>query len=84
MILEQQYAEALYQLVVAAPNRSREYLEQLVSTLKHKGHTQLLPRIFSQFEKILERKKRSEIYSTESPEKKRTRILLELYRTLIK
>src|SRR2546423_432160 len=68
MNLEQQYAEALFELVDATPQKSSEYLQGLTQTLKQKGHQKLLPKIFTQYESIIESKKRFNTYREETPE----------------
>ena len=83
MTLEQQYAQALYELVSKNPARSSEYLTGLTQTLSRKGHQKLMPRIYSQYCSILERGERSKKYAAITPESERTRILVELYRTLV-
>lgn len=83
MILEQQYAEALYALTKSSPQKSEEYLQHLILTLRRKGHQKLLPHIFTKYKSLLEKNIRSEGYTLDSPEQERTRVLLELYRKLI-
>ena len=83
MTLEQQYARALHDLVAAAPAKSAEYVAGLRQTLERKGHQTLMPRIYSQYVSLVERKERSRSYAKASPESERTRILLELYRALV-
>ena len=83
MTLEQQYAQALYDLVIQKPEKSNAYLQGLTSTLEKKGHTKLLPQIFARYTQIIEIQERSEAYKKVTPEGERTRVLLELYRTLV-
>lgn len=83
MTLEQQYAHALFDLVSKSPEKSGEYLKGLVQTLERKGHQKLMPRIYTQYQSIIERGDRSKKYAAVTPEGERTRILLELYRTLV-
>ena len=83
MTSETQYAQALHALIEEKPERSSEYLSNLKKVLERRGHQKLLPRIYSAYIKIVEHKERSKTYATLSPETKRTRALLELYRTLV-
>ena len=82
MTLEQQYAHALHALVVRSPEKSAQVLDGLKKTLEQKGHSKLLPQIYAQYQRILERAARSEKYAVVTEEGERTRVLLELYRTL--
>lgn len=73
------YAKALYALKPKA-----EHLQGLKALLKRRGHQKLLPRIYSEYCKLelaAERRKRA---AEVTPEAERTRVLLELYRTLIR
>lgn len=83
MTIEAQYAKALFDLVTQNPKRAADCLDGLKKTLTRKGHQKLLPRIFAEYTALLERAERSSRYSAASPEKERTRKLLELYRTLV-
>jgi F0F1-type ATP synthase delta subunit len=83
MTQQAQYAKALYALVTAHPDKSAMYLENLRKTLERKGHQKLFPRIFREYETILARRERSKAYAATSAEDERTRVLLELYRTLV-
>ncbi len=53
-------------------------------TLVRRGHQKLLPRIFSEYQKLLLSRERRESRATETPEQKQTRVLLELYQKLTK
>lgn len=81
MTIEAQYAKALFDLVLAHPDK--EHLPGLKKTLERKGHQKLLPRIFAEYTALLERKERSNRYAQITPQAERTRKLLELYRTLV-
>lgn len=83
MTAEQQYAVALYDLVLAHPEKSEEYLANLKKTLTQKGHQKLMTRIFAEYQTIIEKKERSKTYAVVTPEGERTRVLVELYRRLI-
>ena len=83
MTLEHQYARALYDLQLEAPEHSHEHIAGLLQVLKRKGHTKLGARIVTQYEAILEKKDRAARYSDVSAEDERTQSLVELYRVLI-
>ncbi len=78
------YARALFALIEESPKKAATYLHNLDGVLKSRGHQKLLPKIFSEFQKLQMAKERSEKYQQESPEQERTRTLLELYRKLTK
>ncbi|HEX8994033.1 MAG TPA: hypothetical protein VF803_02145 [Candidatus Paceibacterota bacterium] len=77
------YAHALFELSAKEPERGETYVRNLVSTLKRRGHSKLLPRIFAEYQKLALKKERVALHTRVTPEKERTRILLELYRTLL-
>lgn len=78
------YARALFELIEKSPRKGAEYLHNLDGVLKKRGHQKLLPRIFSEFQKIQTAQERSAKYQETTPEQERTRVLLELYRKLTK
>jgi hypothetical protein len=71
------YAKALYELGGSAPR-----LRSLRELLKRRGHERLLPKIYSEYQKISVQDERLKIHKKVTPEKEQTRILLELYRKL--
>ena len=78
-----QYARALHEILKAHPKEENMYLKRTIATLRARGHERLLPQIYAEYKKLLlreEHKARSEHYA---PEQERTRVLLELYQTLI-
>ncbi len=77
-MIETDYAKALYSL-----NPDKSHLASLRNLLKRRGHEQLLPRIFSEYKKLVLAEERRERAAEITPEAERTRILLELYRKLI-
>ena len=83
MTIEEQYAEALHELVAAEPAKASHYLKNLAEVLNRRGHQKLLPRILAAYERHEQATKRAESYRATTPEEERTRVLLELYRTLI-
>ncbi len=83
MTAEKQYAIAVFELVSANPDKAEEYLANLKKTLTTKGHQKLMSRIFAEYKTIIEKKDRTKKYGVVTPESERTRVLLELYRTLL-
>jgi hypothetical protein len=77
MDIAAQYAKALSQI-------EQPSLKNLRSSLESSGRIALLPRIFAEYQKILLKRQRSKQYAKVTPEGERTRILLDLYRTLVK
>jgi hypothetical protein len=77
-MIETDYAKALYSL-----NPDKSHLASLRNLLKRRGHEKLLPRIFSEYKKLVLAEERRERGREITPEAERTRILLELYRKLI-
>ena len=78
MNIATQYAKALYQSHVSEKLR----LKNLRQALARRGHARLLPRIFSEYEKLLEKEKRGVAYRKTTKEGEQTRVLIELYRKL--
>jgi hypothetical protein len=77
MDIAAQYAKALSEIEWPS-------LKNLQATLKVNGRTALLPRIFAEYQKLLLKRERSKQYAKVTPEGERTRVLLDLYRTLVK
>lgn len=71
------YAKALYEL-----GGKKEHLAPLVSVLKRRGHERLMPNILAEYQKLALKDERLAKHKEESPERRRTRELLELYRKL--
>ena len=78
-----EYARALFELVERDPSNTSAYVANLTKALKERGYEKLLSKIASEFEKIALRKERSARYRAVTPERERTRVLLELYRRLV-
>ncbi len=78
------YARALHALVKENPKKGNEYLRNLTATLSRRGHQKLLRSIFAEYQKIELHDERTRRNTEVTPQKERTRILLELYQTLIK
>lgn len=85
------YARALFDLMESPPaggsagsKKAATYLSNLDGVLKRRGHQRLLPRIFTEYQKLELSKQRSDTQQTVTQEEERTRILLELYRKLTK
>jgi len=83
MTIAAQYAYALFELVEASPGKSKDYLQGLRTTLERKGHQKLAPSIVASYQRLQQHKDRSARYGAITPESERTRVLLELYRTLV-
>ena len=80
MKLEELYAHALYETQSKEPKKVLDVLRQ---TLRARGHEKLLPKIYSEYEKLQVRAKRLAMHKTVTPERERTRVLLELYNKLV-
>jgi len=76
-MIETDYAKALYQTT----SRS-DLLKNLRELLKRRGHEKLLPRIYSEYKKLVLEEHRRKQSAHVTPEAEKTRILLELYRKL--
>jgi hypothetical protein len=76
------YARALFALIEEKPKKAAEYLHNLDGVLKRRGHQKLLPKIFSEYQKLQLAKERIAQHKTLTPQQERTRQLLELYRKL--
>lgn len=79
--LASQYAKALHRSHEEHPHKSTSLVQGLRQALERRGHMRLLPRIALEYEKLELRKKRA---PRESAERERTRVLLALYRHLIR
>jgi len=77
------YARALKSLVEQKPDQSTAYLANLRGALVRRGHSKLLPRILSEYQRLEAQSERSARYKVITPQMERTRILLELYQKLI-
>ncbi|HVY72450.1 MAG TPA: hypothetical protein VG984_00125, partial [Candidatus Paceibacterota bacterium] len=77
------YARALFALIEKKPKSASVYLTNLDQVLKRRGHQKLLPRVFSEYQKLQLAKERTDSYKNPNKEQEQTRILLELYRKLI-
>lgn len=71
------YAKALYQL------GERATMQNLRAALERRGHTKLLPQIYAEYQKLVLADRRLREHKKVTPERERTRILLELYKKLI-
>ena len=76
-MIETDYAKALYQ-AEGKPG----LLKNLRELLKRRGHEKLLPRIYSEYKKLVLAEHRRKQAATVTPAAEKTRILLELYRKL--
>lgn len=78
MTLAQQYATALQQA-----GGTSVHLAALRASLRRRGREQLLSAILSEYQKLLLKNERLAMHRRVTPEVERTRVLLELYRTLV-
>ena len=76
-MIEKDYAKALYEA------SKSDLLANLRMALKRRGNEKLLPRIFSEYKKLVLAQARRKRAAEITPEAERTRVLLELYRKLI-
>lgn len=83
MTIATQYARALHQAVRSNPDQSRTYLANLRQALKRRGHEKLLPNILRAYEHLDASEARRKRLSVITPEMRRTRMLVELYKKLI-
>jgi hypothetical protein len=83
MTLSSDYARALYELTQKDTSRGSEYLKNLKDALKRRGHEKLLSKIFTDYESLTLKEKRSKAHRTVTREQERTRVLLELYKKLV-
>jgi len=77
------YAKALKEKVQEDPAKASAYIANLKKTLATRGYTRLLPSIVHEYEKLELAESRSKARANTTPETERTRMLLELYRTLV-
>ena len=82
MTIAATYAKALRSLVLENPKTGKEFLSNLREALKRRGHEELLPQIFAEYQKLELAHTRAEQASEATPERERTRILFELYKKL--
>jgi F0F1-type ATP synthase delta subunit len=82
MTIPQSYARALFVLLKKNPKEGKTYVKNLHEVLKRRGHEKLLRQIFAEYEKLVLHQTRMARYREVTPHKERTRILLELYKTL--
>ena len=79
MKLEEMYARALH----GAEGEPKTVLSALRAALVRRGHERLLPKIFSEYKKLELGHERTLMHKKITPERERTRVLVELYRKLI-
>ena len=77
------YAKALHALAEAHPEEGRAYLKNLREALALRGHEKLLPRIFSEYQRLEVQKKRTAQHREVTPQMQQTDTLLQLYHKLI-
>lgn len=77
------YARALFELSEADPKEGGAYVRNLRAVLARRGHEKLMPQVFAEYQKLELARERSRMHASITPERERTRTLLELYRTLL-
>ncbi|HVZ76111.1 MAG TPA: hypothetical protein VG934_02450 [Candidatus Paceibacterota bacterium] len=80
MTLETMYAQALTRADIGDPKKA---IANLREALARRGHEKLLPRILAEYEKLETKQERMEMHKQITPEREQTRMLLQLYRTLV-
>ena len=83
MSIASSYARALEELVAQNPAKGQSYIKNLRIGLAKRGHSKLLPRILSEYQKLSIEQERSIQHRAVTPEKERVRVLLGLYKKLI-
>lgn len=77
------YARMLYRTAAEHPGEAAEALQTLIATLKARQVEKMLPAIYAEFQKLALHGERQALHLAITPERERTRVLLELYRKLI-
>ena len=83
MIIASQYARALYSLVKENPTTGKEFLAGLRAALLRRGYEKLFPKVFAEYQKLETAHARAALARAVTPERERTRTLLELYKKLV-
>jgi len=83
MTIAEQYAAALFEVVGKSPERGEAHLKNLRAALGRRGHQKLLPQIFAAYEKLELGRERAARCQQVTPEKRRKKVLIELYERLI-
>jgi F0F1-type ATP synthase delta subunit len=83
MQLSDQYAKALYDVAEKHPGNAADHVRNLRASLAKRGHEKLLPRILTAYEHLHASAKRKARVAAITPEERRTRTLVELYKKLI-
>ena len=79
----QRYAQAIYNAQAEHTTAAQAFFARVREALARRGHEKLLPRIASEYEKLLLRDARREAHEEITPEGERARVLLQLYRKLV-
>lgn len=83
MNIADQYAKALYDVALKNPGNAEAYGKNLYAALRKRGHEKLLPRILKSYEHLEMNTARKMNRARVTPEQRRTRTLVELYKKLI-
>ena len=86
-MIETDYAKVLYAVMLDKSDLSISGQVRLVQNLrellKRRGHEKLLPRIYSEYKKLVLAEHRRKQAATVTPAAEKTRVLLELYKKLV-
>jgi len=83
MTIAAKYANLLYRTAAEHPKEAQGALQALVTMLKSRHLEKMLPAIYAEYQKLALHSERLAMHSESTPERERTRVLLELYRKLI-
>ena len=83
MQLADQYAKALHELAAKNPAGFSAYVKNMRAALQKRGHEKLLPRILKAYENLDASNGRQARLRAITPQMRRTRTLVELYKKLI-
>lgn len=79
----QRYAHMLYAVAKEHPSEAPAALHSLIAMLKERRYEKMLPQVYGEYQKLILAEDRRNKHAANTPERERTRVLLELYRTLI-
>ena len=80
--IAKQYARGMYEAQAEKASASKAFFARVRDALRERGHEKLLPKVASEYEKLLLRDQRREAHERVTPEGERVRVLVQLYRKL--
>lgn len=83
MTIAAKYAHLLYRVAKENPEEAAEALQALIAILAARHLEKMLPEIYAEYQKLVLHSERRKLHLASTPERERTRVLLELYRKLI-